>query len=276
MKLRAWGAALDHRACSPSVSVSREIQRGRGVSGLRRGFLLRADLALGPQSHTIGIVDYISEADKAQLPESLTAAMPENEMPVTPEEESEDAGLARALIAGQRDAAATVWQRFRPAVQITLKRLLGPGEDIADLTQDVFARFFGKVGELRNLSAMRPFLIGIAFRRAREEIRRRHVRRSLRPMIEDHFREDGRSSDPESRQTATRLVALLEDLGPDGQIYALRVIEGRELAEVATAMNLSISTVRRRLGRVVKRIERASGQTPAADWTPPLELAAAG
>jgi RNA polymerase sigma-70 factor (ECF subfamily) len=220
-------------------------------------------LAYIPQSYTIRIVDYISDEDKAQLPETLAASLPENELPA---EDSEDVCLARALIAGRPEAAATVWQRFRPSVQITLKRLLGPGEDIADLTQDVFARFFGKVSELRNLAAMRPFLIGIAFRRAREEIRRRHVRRSLRPMIEDHFREDARSWDPESRQTATRLVALLQDLGPDGQIYALRVIEGRELAEVATAMNLSVSTVRRRLGRVVKRIERASGQVASTDW----------
>jgi RNA polymerase sigma-70 factor (ECF subfamily) len=220
-------------------------------------------LAPGPQSYTIGIVDYISDCDKDQLPGSLTATPPDNEIVA----ETEDTLLARALIAGHREAASTVWQRFRPAVQITLKRLLGPGEDIADLTQDVFARFFGKVSELRNLSAMRPFLIGIAFRRAREEIRRRHVRRSLRPLIEDHFREDARGWDPESRQTATRLVALLQDLGPDGQIYALRVIEGRELAEVASTMNLSISTVRRRLGRVVKRIERVSGQSPATDWS---------
>jgi RNA polymerase sigma-70 factor (ECF subfamily) len=240
-------------------------------------FFFEVGLAPTPQSYTIRIVDYISNNDKVELPESLVAAMPQNEEPgADGAAESEDASLARALIAGQRDAAAAVWVRFRPAVQITLKRLLGPGEDIADLTQDVFARFFGKIGELRNLSAMRPFLIGIAFRRAREEIRRRHVRRTLRPMIEDHFRESVRHFDPESRQTATRLVLLLDKLGPDGQIYSLRVIEGRELAEVATAMNLSISTVRRRLGRVVKRIERASGQTAAADWVAPVELAAAG
>lgn len=188
---------------------------------------------------------------------------------------SDDTLLARALLAGERAAANTVWQRFRPAVQITLKRLLGPGEDIADLTQDVFARFFGKISELRNLDALKPFLIGIAFRRAREEIRRRHVRRSLRPMIENHFREDVRGWDPERRQTATRLVQLLEDLGRDGMIYTLRVVEGRELAEVAATMNLSISTVRRRLNRVVKRIERASGNEPANNWSDE-PLAAAG
>ena len=34
------------------------------------------------------------------------------------------------------------------------------------------------------------------------------------------------------------------------------MIEGRELAEIAQATNLSISTVRRRLTRVSKRMER--------------------
>jgi RNA polymerase sigma-70 factor (ECF subfamily) len=148
------------------------------------------------------------------------------------------------------------WQRFRPVVQATLRRLLGPSEDINDLTQDVFARFFDKVGELRSLEALRPFVIGIAFRRAREEIRRRHVRRTLRPMVESHFGDRPVFWDPAERQTAARLWSVLEQLGDDGHIYALRVIEGQELAEIAAAVNLSISTVRRRLSRVTKRMER--------------------
>lgn len=174
-------------------------------------------------------------------------------LPLAP---SEDAALARALIEGDRSAPALAWQRYRPVVHSTLKRLLGPGEDIADLTQDVFARFFDKVQELRSLDALRPFVIGIAFRRAREEIRRRHVRRTLRPLVESHFGDRPVDWDPANRQTATRLFVVLSRLGTDGQIYSLRVIEGRELAEIAALMELSISTVRRRLARVTKRMER--------------------
>ena len=170
--------------------------------------------------------------------------------------DSEDAALARDLIAGKRSAASVAWQRYRPAVQTTLRRLLGPSEDIADLTQDVFARFFDKVEELRSLQALRPFIIGIAFRRAREEIRRRHVRRTLRPMVENHFADRPVAWDPADRQTAARLWTVLEGLGDDGKIYALRMIEGRELAEISELTNLSISTVRRRLSRVGKRMER--------------------
>jgi RNA polymerase sigma-70 factor, ECF subfamily len=169
---------------------------------------------------------------------------------------SEDAALAQALIERRHDAAALAWQRFRPVVQATLKRLLGPSEDIADLTQDVFFRFFDKVAELRSLDSLRPFVIGIAFRRAREEIRRRHVRRTLRPMVESHFGDRPVHWDPAERQTAARLWTAIEQLGDDGHIYALRVIEGQELAEIAEAVNLSVSTVRRRLSRVTKRMER--------------------
>ena len=218
-------------------------------------------------------MDYISDAPKeppANDTDEISAQTVTIDGAVP---DSEDVNLARALMEGHGSAATTAWERFRPSVQMTLKRLLGPGEDIADLTQDVFARFFGKIRELRNLEAVKPFLIGIAFRRAREEIRRRHVRRTLRPMIENHFRDDGHGWDPERRQTATRLVQLLEDLGRDGIIYTLRVVEGRELAEVAATMNLSISTVRRRLNRVVKRISRVSGNEPVTDWSDPIALA---
>jgi len=202
------------------------------------------------RSRILGVVDYNSlhQSDAPYLSFSAASA------PAVVD--SEDAALARDLIAGKRSAASVAWQRYRPAVQTTLRRLLGPSEDIADLTQDVFARFFDKVDELRSLQALRPFIIGIAFRRAREEIRRRHVRRTLRPMVENHFADRPTGWDPAERQTAARLWGALERLGDDGKIYALRIIEGRELAEIAQVTNLSISTVRRRLTRVSKRMER--------------------
>jgi RNA polymerase sigma-70 factor (ECF subfamily) len=210
-------------------------------------FFLVADVE---HSRILSVVDYQS---LHQSDASFLAPAANNPAPVV---ESEDAALARDLIAGKKSAASLAWQRYRPAVQTTLRRLLGPGEDIADLTQDVFARFFDKVEELRSLQALRPFIIGIAFRRAREEIRRRHVRRTLRPMVENHFADRPAGWDPAERQTAARLWGALERLGDDGKIYALRMIEGRELAEIAEVTNLSISTVRRRLTRVSKRMER--------------------
>jgi RNA polymerase sigma-70 factor (ECF subfamily) len=170
---------------------------------------------------------------------------------------ADDIALARALQRGEDDAAQAAWSRFRPVVQGTLKRLLGGGDDIADLTQDVFARFFARVRHLRNPASLRFFVIGIAFRRAREEIRRRHAYRSQRPMMETHFRlrhrDDG--AGPERGAAASALARRLEQLGQDGEIYIMRVIHGCDLPEIARETRLSISTVRRRFNRAQRWLQ---------------------
>jgi DNA-directed RNA polymerase specialized sigma24 family protein len=98
--------------------------------------------------------------------------------------------------------------------------------------------------------------------------------------VETHFGDRPVDWDPANRQTASRVFVVLSRLGTDGQIYSLRVIEGRELSEIAALMELSISTVRRRLARVTKRMERlaandlwsvplnADGSDPLHDGTP--------
>src|SRR5687767_2931378 len=78
----------------------------------------------------------------------------------------DEADLARALLEGRRGAAPLAWRRFYPIVISTLRRLLGPGDDLPDLAQDVFARFFAKLRDLRKQGSIRAFVTGIAFRRA--------------------------------------------------------------------------------------------------------------
>src|SRR3954452_3718943 len=97
-------------------------------------------------------------------------------------EPDDDGSLARALIAGDRDASARAWKRFQPMVAGTLRRMLG-GSDLQDLTQEVFLRFFSKVRTLKKAESVRAFLMAIAIRRAQEEIKRRRVRRWLAPVL---------------------------------------------------------------------------------------------
>jgi len=209
----------------------------------------------------ISAVDYFTTNGVSSTARALSGPVPLD--PGAGGALEDDASLAQALLAGQREAPGVAFRRYSPVVQSTLRRLLGPGEDIADLTQDVFARFFDKVVTLRALESLRSFIIGIAFRRAREEIRRRHVRRTLRPMVENHLRGYDDTWKPESRDEAIRLLSRLESLGLDGRIYALRIIEGLDLVEVSDAVGLSISTVRRRLARATKRVERWTRESTA-------------
>jgi RNA polymerase sigma-70 factor, ECF subfamily len=161
----------------------------------------------------------------------------------------DDLTLANALKDGRSDAASAAWRRFRPVVQGTLRRMLGSSDDIPDLTQDVFARFFHRIQSLRSPESLRFFVIGIAFRRAREEIRRRHVQRSLRAKVETHFRQREGALGPEQGAIAATLARLLEELGQDGEIYLLRILHGCDLPEISRLTHLSISTVRRRFNR---------------------------
>jgi RNA polymerase sigma-70 factor (ECF subfamily) len=134
--------------------------------------------------------------------------------------------------------------------------MLGPGVELQDLTQEVFLRFFGKVKELKKLESLRSFIMAIAIRRAQEEIKRRRVRRWFAPLLGDSFMRPATTEmDPEAREAVLRLYDTIDKLNVrDRTIYVLRFIEGLEQAEISDAIGLSVSTVRRRLERLTRRV----------------------
>jgi RNA polymerase sigma-70 factor, ECF subfamily len=177
----------------------------------------------------------------------------------------DEADLAQALIEGRRGAAPLAWRRFYPIVISTLRRLLGPGDDLPDLAQDVFARFFAKLRDLRKQGSIRAFVTGIAFRRAREEIKRRRVRRSSAGMVLQHLNEISlaRITDPDRRHAAGRLYGIMSHLSEnDRSAYTLRFVEGLELNEIAAALRVSLSTVRRSLRRASEQLDRLVRNDP--------------
>ena len=187
--------------------------------------------------------------------EAFAAALPPAASPAEPLP-MEDVSLAQALIEGRREAAPFAWRRFHPIVQMTLRRMLGSGPDLADLTQEVFLRFFGKVRELRKLESLRFFVTSIAIRRAQEEIKRRRVRRWAAPQLLHSVQQPPLAASPEARDMLSHVARVMGALDPvDRSVYILRHVDGLELAEIARTLDTSISTVRRRLRRVAKRVE---------------------
>jgi RNA polymerase sigma-70 factor (ECF subfamily) len=187
----------------------------------------------------------------------LRGSTPDSDIASRPSEgTSEDYLLAQALIAGRPDAPLSAWRRFNPLVHRTLRRMLGPGGDLQDLTQEVFLRFFGKVKELKKLESLRPFVMAIAIRRAQEEIKRRRVRRWFAPFLGDAMMRPATTEmDPEAREAVEHLYQTIDQLNVrDRTIYVLRFIEGLEQSEISDAIGLSVSTVRRRLERLTKRV----------------------
>lgn len=170
----------------------------------------------------------------------------------------DDAALARAVVAGDEAAASAVWDRYAPMVRRVLRRSLDPYEDVEDLVQEVFLRFFKRIGELRDPAALRSFLFGIALHVAGTALRRRRVRRWLRltptGVLPDLPDAGGAPGDP-AREAVRRLYAILDRLDDAGRLtFVLRYVEGLELTEVAEALDVSLATTKRRLAKVTARV----------------------
>ncbi|WP_207217779.1 MULTISPECIES: RNA polymerase sigma factor [Sorangium] len=168
----------------------------------------------------------------------------------------DDRALVRALVAGEPWAAAAVWNRHAPKVFRIVARVLGPGADAEDLTQDVFVSVFSKVPGLRDPDALGSFIVSVTLRMLKWELRRRRVRRIL------HFAESAELPeqavepvDSEAREALGRLYAILDTLNADDRtVFVLRHMEGMSLPEIAEAARVSLATVKRRLSRATELV----------------------
>jgi RNA polymerase sigma-70 factor (ECF subfamily) len=171
-------------------------------------------------------------------------------------EESDDANLARALIARDPKAPRALWRRFAPMVFRMLRRALGPGHDVEDLAQEVFLCVFEKVPTLREPKALKAFVISITVLTTRSELRRLWVRRWIRLSGKtDPAARGVVNLDTDAREALSRFYQLLDRVNAqDRTIFVLRFMEGLGLVEVAAASGLSLATAKRRLARVWARV----------------------
>ena len=167
-----------------------------------------------------------------------------------------DVALVEALRRGEAQAELAAWNRFSTGVDQTLRRLLGPGPDREDLLQEVFIRFYRRIGTLREPSAVRGFLTGICIHVVRAEIGRRQRRRWLSLTATGDLPEPLPSApDLEGREAVTRYYRMIDKLGgKDRSYFVARTIEGMTLDEVAAAHEVSVSTAQRRINRATKRV----------------------
>jgi RNA polymerase sigma-70 factor, ECF subfamily len=179
---------------------------------------------------------------------------------------AKDAALAARVIARPDEAILAAWRRFRPLVRWTLVKMLGPDdEDVRDLTQETFVQLYRSVQSLRSPAAIRSFAAGIAVRLALQETRRRRVRggqvlvpgQAMLPL-------SSANADPEGREAMAGLVRVVAKLRPaDRDMFVLRQILGFEQSEICAHTRMSISTVRRRLRRLQRRIDILTQADPA-------------
>src|SRR5882672_8146369 len=93
-----------------------------------------------------------------------------------PSSTSDDATLVAGLIQGRPAAVAELFDRFGALVRRMLTRTLGSTRDVDDMAQETFLTIIRRVPTLRDTSTFRSFVVSVAIRTAKNELRKRAVR----------------------------------------------------------------------------------------------------
>ena len=173
-----------------------------------------------------------------------------------------DSVLVREIIEGKPAAIAELFDRYAGLVRRMLTRTLGSSYDIEDLAQETFLTVIRRCKTLRDLDAFDSFVIGVSIRVARNELRKRRLRR-LVGLDQATDLAVAPAHDPVAREGIQRLYRALDRMEAGSRVlFMLRHVEQLELTELAQAEGCSLATVKRRLARANQRFEAIAAQDP--------------
>ena len=163
----------------------------------------------------------------------------------------EDRSLIMRAKAGDEQAFEELMRQFERPILGLCTRLLGAGGEAEEAAQDVFFRFYQKLGGFDEERAVEPWLFRIAWNACRDRLRRR------RPLVE---LTDNVATVAAQGLLIAELRDAIERL-PDKERAALllREVEGLETEEVAERLGISAGTVRSQISRARARLRQWLG-----------------
>ncbi|MGH4023078.1 MAG: RNA polymerase sigma factor, partial [Pseudonocardiaceae bacterium] len=177
--------------------------------------------------------------------------------------EPSDAQLVAGVLAGDRDAFATVYDRYGDRLHDFCHALLRHREEAADAVADTFVLFAERVGQLRDPNRLRPWLYAIA---RSEGLRRLKARRRFVPDAETELiaMPDHATAGPEraAEQAALRDLVWNAAAGladRDRALLDLHLRQGLDGAELGEAMGVSTQHAYVLLSRLRTQVERSLG-----------------
>lgn len=174
-----------------------------------------------------------------------------------------DADLAARCAAGDRGAQRELFARARHAVHHTLYRVLGSNQDLEDLLHDSFVAIFRSIGNYAGRSALTTWCCSVATHVALSYLRRKKL--VPVPTLEFERASDEPSVDRVARARAAlaRVYRVLDRVEPVQRLaFALAVIDGRPLAEVAELTGASLSAVKTQVWRARKALDKRAATDP--------------
>ena len=148
-----------------------------------------------------------------------------------------------------------------------LARLLGPGGDPDDVTQEVFLVAMRRLGSLRDEAGARRWLCAIALKLALAARRKRALRRFVGLDAAEDLAGPARADDAfEAAEASRRTYALLERVGEKKRtVFILYELQGLSGEEIAALVRCPLKTVWTRLHHARREFATALQRTLARD-----------
>ena len=173
-----------------------------------------------------------------------------------------DTELVTVALNGDRAAFAAVYDRYAPTVYSVCSQMLSSRDDAEDVTADVFLVAAERLGQLRDPSRLRYWLLSIA----RRHVYRRSSARSRVAVVaevdtvSDALVTEDRAGDA---LEGADLVAAVQDASAgldEGDRMVLELtLQGCEGADLAEVLGVSANTASQAASRMRSRLERAIG-----------------
>jgi RNA polymerase sigma-70 factor, ECF subfamily len=163
-----------------------------------------------------------------------------------------DAQLVARAIEGDRWGREMLYRRHATYLLAIAARLLGNRNEGEEVVQDTFVTAFEQLSSLREPAALRGWLAQIAVSQVRRRMRRGRL---MRVLGLDRGADDATLAalaapgiHPDQRAELALIDRAMRGMNANVRIaWMLRMVEGLELAEVASACGCSLATAKRRI-----------------------------
>ena len=189
-----------------------------------------------------------------------------------------DAQLLQLARRGDHEAFRGIVERYEPVVAATVIAMLGRGDDADDVGQETFVRFHRALGEFREESSLKTYLVRIAMNLSLNALKQQK-RRRWRFLSRDHDSaripeavaptpHTAADEAQEQRELVQGAVARLNE--KHRAVVTLRLLQGLSVRETALALGIPDGTVLSRLARATEQLRAILGPYMRDGATPEL------
>ena len=184
-----------------------------------------------------------------------------------------DAQLVARAIEGDRWGREMLYRRHATYLLAIAARLLGNRNEGEEVVQDTFVTAFEQLSTLREPAALRGWLAQIAVSQVRRRMRRGRL---MRVLGLDRGADDATlgalaapGTNPDQRAELALIDRAMRGMNANVRIaWMLRMVEGLELAEVASACGCSLATAKRRIAAADAVVRTHIGPLESAEGGP--------